>query len=240
MVELGWGPERPPPSLLQSKRGRDGLLPKLSKKQAGFVREYMIDRNAAAAYKRAGYAGDPKQGGPELLRRPAVRLAVDEETARHARRCEVSLDTVTLDLREDRALAHSEGQASAAVAATVALAKLHGLMVDRSESKVDAHTTVDVQVRVEQVRAEVKEIFEHARRKLLAGRERVAGDVGGVREVLRGDVGRSVVPWPGGRGRGAADAGAERPVLSVDASVEAPGPDAPVDVGAGSGGSGAA
>lgn len=50
------------------------------------------------------------------------------------KRHEITVDTLLADLEADRGLAHSEGQGSAAVQATMAKARLLGLIVDRKET----------------------------------------------------------------------------------------------------------
>lgn len=50
------------------------------------------------------------------------------------KRHEITVDTLLVDLEEDRALARSEGQGAAAVGATMAKARLLGFIVDRKES----------------------------------------------------------------------------------------------------------
>jgi len=54
----------------------------------------------------------------------------------------VTKERLTEDLEKARLLAHEEGQAEAAVSACVAMAKLHGLVIDRSE--VETTTTKDM------------------------------------------------------------------------------------------------
>jgi hypothetical protein len=50
------------------------------------------------------------------------------------KRHEITVDTLITDLEDDRQLARTEGQASAAVQATMAKARLLGLIIDRKES----------------------------------------------------------------------------------------------------------
>lgn len=51
-----------------------------------------------------------------------------------SKRHEVTVDTLLADLEEDRRLAHGTQQSGAAVQATMAKARLCGLVVDRKES----------------------------------------------------------------------------------------------------------
>ena len=54
----------------------------------------------------------------------------------------VTVERITADLEKARLLAHELGQAAAAVSACTALAKLHGLLIERS--KVETTTTKDM------------------------------------------------------------------------------------------------
>jgi phage terminase small subunit len=49
----------------------------LSKKHAGFVREYLVDLNASAAYRRAGFAPkDADVNGPRLMGNDGIAAAI--------------------------------------------------------------------------------------------------------------------------------------------------------------------
>ena len=56
----------------------------------------------------------------------------------------VTMERLTEDLEKARLLAHEEGQAEAAVSACVAMAKLHGLVIDRSEVETITTTIKDI------------------------------------------------------------------------------------------------
>jgi phage terminase small subunit len=103
-------------------------------KQKAFVREYAIDHNATQAAKRAGYSEKTAYSiGQENLKKPEIAAAVAKTEAKHAERCNVTVDSITEDLDADRQLAHKVGQAGAAVSASMGKAKLHGLVVDKRE-----------------------------------------------------------------------------------------------------------
>ncbi len=77
-----------------------------SELEARFIREYLVDLNASAAAKRAGYAEKSAQSqGSKLLKRPRVRAAIDEAKAERAKRTEINADNV---LRELAKLAFSD------------------------------------------------------------------------------------------------------------------------------------
>lgn len=81
-----------------------------------------------------GNCNDPSvwTNASRMNRKPVVAARIKELLASLARKTEITLERVSEMLLEDRKLAYDKGQPSAAVAATSALAKLHGLMVDRS------------------------------------------------------------------------------------------------------------
>lgn len=75
----------------------------MTPKQATFVREYLIDKNATQAAIRAGYsARTAEQAGYQLLQKTSVRQAIDEALADVAQRVGITVDMV---LRERRRLA---------------------------------------------------------------------------------------------------------------------------------------
>jgi hypothetical protein len=108
----------------------------LTPKQAAFVREYLIDRNATQAAIRAGYSADTaKQQGSRLLTNVDVQAAVERQEERLQIMADVTVESIAKQLDEDRALARQLGQPSAAVTATMGKAKLYGLLVDKVESE---------------------------------------------------------------------------------------------------------
>ena len=71
----------------------------LTARQAAFVREYLVDLNATAAVRRAGYATrTPDSEGVRLLARPAVAAAVAAAMAERARRTDITAARVLHEL----------------------------------------------------------------------------------------------------------------------------------------------
>lgn len=106
----------------------------LNDKQRRFVGEYHVDHNATQAAIRAGYsAKTAKQIGARLLTNVDVAFALAEREERTAKKLEITVERLTEMLIEDRDLARKMEQPSAAVSAVTALAKLHGLIIDRKE-----------------------------------------------------------------------------------------------------------
>ncbi len=74
---------------------QNGLTPK----QAAFVREYLIDKNATQAAIRAGYSRKTaRQIGEENLSKPDIRLAIDAGMAESAQRAGLAADEVRANL----------------------------------------------------------------------------------------------------------------------------------------------
>lgn len=83
-------------------KDEDGLNPK----QAIFVREYLIDKNATKAAIRAGYSAKTADRiGPELLGNSCVKDAVNRALIKQQERTEVTADRV---LRELAAIAFAD------------------------------------------------------------------------------------------------------------------------------------
>ena len=68
-----------------------------------------------------------------LFNLPHVTVRVIELQAIHAERHNVTVDTITAELEENRELAIEEKQSAAATAATMGKAKIHGLVTDKKE-----------------------------------------------------------------------------------------------------------
>lgn len=68
---------------------------KLTPKQAAFVREYLIDLNAAAAARRAGYAEKRADAmGWENLRKPEIQTEIEAKTREHAEKLDISAERI--------------------------------------------------------------------------------------------------------------------------------------------------
>ncbi len=71
----------------------------MTPRQQRFVREYLIDLNASAAARRAGYsAAAAKSRGPRLLKHPEVRAALAAARRALAERTAVTPERVVLEL----------------------------------------------------------------------------------------------------------------------------------------------
>lgn len=87
---------------------------------------------ATDAYAAAGYKGD-RTAASRLSTNVNVARRVAEIQGRAAERAVVTIQSLTEELEEARAIALAEKQSSAAVAATMGKAKLHGLVVEKKQ-----------------------------------------------------------------------------------------------------------
>ena len=121
----------------------------LTPKQEAFCLAYIETGNASEAY-RLNYNAENQK--PETINRNAKKLMdnnkivarLGELQTAHAERHNVTVDCLTTELIADRALARANKQSGAAITATMSIAKLHGLDVNRAkiETSVNVHDTL--------------------------------------------------------------------------------------------------
>lgn len=71
----------------------------LTEKQKRFVEEYLVDLNATAAAKRAGYSEKTADRiGPELLGKTCVSAAIQEAIKKRQKRTQITQDRVISEL----------------------------------------------------------------------------------------------------------------------------------------------
>ena len=112
----------------------------MTPKQEAFARAYVETGNASEAYRQSYNAEKMKPEAVKveasrLLDNPNVALTVDGLKAQLQKRHEITVDTITEMLKEDRELARTNAQSGAAVSASMGLAKLHGLIIEKREVK---------------------------------------------------------------------------------------------------------
>ena len=95
-----------------------------------FCQHHAAGKSCDESYRLAGYKPD-RHHAARLATYGHIVARIAELQGKAAQRAEVTIDTIAAQLDEDRALAYECKNPSAAVAATVAKAKLFGLMVDR-------------------------------------------------------------------------------------------------------------
>lgn len=123
----------------------------LTPKQEAFCLAYIETGNASEAYRRAYDAENMsvdavKVEASNLLKHPNISLTVQGMRQSHQERHNVTVDSLTRELDEDRELARENKQPSAAITAVMGKAKLHGLDVNRHEHKVDVRGAMWVTV----------------------------------------------------------------------------------------------
>lgn len=102
-----------------------------------FAQELAKGKTADSAYVEAGYKAN-RHNAAALARQEHISTRVAEITERGAVRAEITVASILEELEQARvaALGAETPQSSAAVSASMSKAKLLGLVVDKSESKV--------------------------------------------------------------------------------------------------------
>ena len=110
----------------------------LTPKQGNFAQRYVETGNASEAYRQAydiqSEASEwVKVEASKLLKDPNVAITVIELQKEARERHDVTMDKLTIELEEARLQAMDDPKgAAAAVSAIMAKAKLHGLLVDKT------------------------------------------------------------------------------------------------------------
>lgn len=120
----------------------------LTPKQKRFVAEYLVDLNATAAARRAGYSVKTADRiGPELLGKTCVSQAIQEAIKELERRTEVTQDYVIEKLKEIADKEASDVQESDLKFSNKLKAlELLGKHVGAFEPKADAETDREVRI----------------------------------------------------------------------------------------------
>lgn len=125
----------------------------MTPKREAFVREYLIDPNATAAYIRAGYKSRGHAAEVEaskLLRIPEIAAAISEARRKVAVRADFTVDEHMDTLARLRDQAERDGKFSAAVSAEMARGKVAGFYVDRVEMNAKVLGTVSYKANIPQ------------------------------------------------------------------------------------------
>ena len=107
----------------------------LTPKQEKFAQKYIELGNASEAYRQAYNAENMgvetiHVAASQLLAKHKVSIRVEELRLESAARHAVTVDSITKELEEARAIAITEKQTASAVSASNSKAKLHGLLDD--------------------------------------------------------------------------------------------------------------
>lgn len=108
----------------------------LTEKQEKFCQKYIELGNASEAYRESYDASNMKdttinRKAKELIDNGKITARIAELQEEHRERHDITVDSLTQMLIEDRQLAYQVGNPSAAVAAVNGIAKLHGLVIDK-------------------------------------------------------------------------------------------------------------
>lgn len=134
-----------------------------------------IETGCKSTAYRAGYHTENMK--PETVNRKATELfntdmvtaRVAELQAEHRAVHDVTIEGLTRKLELARLMAHAEGQPGAAVSAILGTAKLHGLLIDKSQ--VQTSTTADMtdeEIEAESRQIEIEKMRRGGRDYLLA------------------------------------------------------------------------
>lgn len=104
-----------------------------------FVQEFHATGNASEAFRRAKPAArnwkdttvHPRAS--KMLAEDKVQARLHELQAASAEKHGITIESLTMELDEDRKGARAAGQYSAAISAVMGKAKLHGLIVEKNE-----------------------------------------------------------------------------------------------------------
>jgi phage terminase small subunit len=108
----------------------------LTPKQQLFVEEYLVDLNATAAARRAGYsARTANEQGAQNLAKLSIQKAIQAAMQARSQRTKIDQDYVLHRLRCEAELTGVGGSPSARVRALELLGKHLGLFVDRHEHR---------------------------------------------------------------------------------------------------------
>ena len=104
----------------------------LTPKQAAFVREYLVDLNAAAAARRAGYSEKTaRKIGQENLTKPDIAAAIEAAQSERAERLQLTADDVLKGLHAEATYDGEGSSHSARVQAWAHIGKHLGMFTDR-------------------------------------------------------------------------------------------------------------
>ena len=108
------------------------MTPLPNPRHEAFCRALATGKSQGEAYVSAGYKQDDGHAA-RLAGNGKIRGRVNELLGKAAERTLVTIESIAAQLDEDRRLAYRQGQASAAVAASMSKARLYGLVTDRHE-----------------------------------------------------------------------------------------------------------
>ncbi|MCZ6862984.1 MAG: terminase small subunit [Alphaproteobacteria bacterium] len=145
---------------------------KITAKQEKACQVFIETGCKSTAYRAAYNVGKMKPNtihrkAFELFEAEIVTARVEELQAEHRAAHGVTIERLTEDLERAERLAHQQGQAGAAVSAVTAIAKLHGLMIDRSKVETSNAEDMTPEQRKEELRQLDRELIRLGGRDFL-------------------------------------------------------------------------
>ena len=133
----------------------------LKPRQEKFCEEYVKDLNRKRAYIAAGYSENgASQAAGRLLQNVEVKERVAQLQAKQREESDITLDTVLQALIDDREHARENNQVSAAIKATVEIARLMGFYeldnAQRSGKELGEMTTEELIARAKELIAKAE------------------------------------------------------------------------------------
>jgi len=137
----------------------------LTIRQEKFAQEYVKTSNASQSFINSYDTTNYKRQSiysvsNRILKNVKVQRRINELKALIQERYLVSIDSVTSELEEARTLARSKDDASPMITASVAKAKLHGLMTDKRETTIIDNNRAPIQVVLVQSSDHLKQLSE--------------------------------------------------------------------------------
>jgi len=118
---------------------------KLTAKQSAFVREYAASGNGKQAAISAGYSPNSAQmQSSRMLTIDKVRKGVEKFHEKHRLKTEITIESLAAELEYDRDRARQLDQTATAVTATVQIAKLYGLDINRNINENNGLTKIEI------------------------------------------------------------------------------------------------
>jgi phage terminase small subunit len=122
----------------------------LSARQQRFVEEYLVDCNAAAAFRRAGYTAKDDHvasaNAARLMANDSVRTAIDAALAARSAETGVTAEWVLRRLKEEADYTGEDATHSARVRALELCGKHLAMFVDRQQVETRAERVVKLRV----------------------------------------------------------------------------------------------
>ncbi len=111
-------------------------LKNLTKKQAMFVKEYLLDFNGSGAVRRAGFKSTrrPDQMAHELLQKPEIATAVENAISERSKRLDLTADQIVKNIVRLAGLAEAAEKFGEALKAQELLGRHLAMFTDRVEA----------------------------------------------------------------------------------------------------------